>query len=87
MNFTVIPPVLNGGTLLRGCIESARHERCCGETIEHIILDGGDTDGSVALARSQGAHVIERPDLGVYERLNRGSFREALRPSSQPINR
>ena len=61
-----------------------RRERCCGETIEHIILDGGSTDGSVALARSQGApHVVERPDLGVYERLNRGAFREAR--GSPPI--
>ena len=72
MNLTVITPVLNGGTLLRGCMESVRRERCYGETVEHIILDGGSTDGSVALARSQGAHVIERPDLGLYERLNLG---------------
>ena len=76
MNFTVITPVLNGGPLLRGCIESVRRERCYGETVEHIIVDGGSTDGSVALARSQGAHVIERPDLGLYERLNLG-FAEA----------
>ena len=76
MNFTVITPVLNGGPLLSGCIESVRRERCYGETVEHIIIDGGSTDGSVALARSQGAHVIERPDLGLYERLNLG-FAEA----------
>jgi len=76
MNFTVITPVLNGGPLLRGCMESVRRERCFGETVEHIILDGGSTDGSVALARSQGARVIERPDLGLYERLNLG-FAEA----------
>ena len=76
MNFTVITPVLNGGPLLKGCIKSVRRERCYGETVEHIILDGGSTDGTVALARSQGAHVIERPDLGLYERLNLG-FDEA----------
>jgi len=76
MHFTVITPVLNGGPLLRDCIESVQRERCYGETVEHIILDGGSTDGSVALARSLGARVIERPDLGLYERVNLG-FAEA----------
>ena len=65
-------------------MESVRRERCCGETIEHIILDGGSTDGSVAFPGSQGVpHAVERLDLGVYERLNRGAFREAR--SSPPI--
>jgi glycosyltransferase involved in cell wall biosynthesis len=76
MNFTVVTPVLNGGPLLRDCMESVLRERCFGETVQHIILDGGSTDGSVALARSLGARVIERPDLGLYERLNLG-FAEA----------
>ena len=76
MNLTVVTPVLNGGPLLKDCIESVRRERRCGETIDHIVLDGGSTDGSVALARSEGAYVIERPDLGLYERLNLG-FAEA----------
>jgi glycosyltransferase involved in cell wall biosynthesis len=76
MNFTVITPVLNGGPLLKDCIESVRRERRFGETIEHIVLDGGSSDGSVALARSEGARVIERPDLGLCERLNLG-FAEA----------
>jgi len=76
MKFTVITPVLNGGPLLRDCIESVKRERRCGEEVNHIILDGGSTDGSVALADSLGARVIERPDLSLYERLNMG-FSEA----------
>jgi len=76
MNFTVVTPVLNGGPLLGDCILSVQRERSSGETIEHIVLDGGSTDGSVQLARSLGARVIERPDLGLYERLNLG-FAEA----------
>lgn len=76
MNFTVITPVLNGGPLLRDCIESVRRECSSGEKVNHIILDGGSTDGSVALARSMHARVIERPDLSLYERLNLG-FSEA----------
>jgi glycosyltransferase involved in cell wall biosynthesis len=53
-----------------------RRERRCGETVDHIIVDGGSTDGSAELARSEGAQVIERPDLGLYERVNLG-FAEA----------
>jgi len=76
MNFTVLTPVLNGGAPLRDCIESVKRERRYGEPVEHIILDGGSTDGSVALARSLGARVIERPDLSLNERVNLG-FAEA----------
>jgi glycosyltransferase involved in cell wall biosynthesis len=76
MNFTVITPVLNGGPLLADCIKSVRRERQSGQTVEHIVLDGGSTDGSVALARSLGAHVIERPDLCLNGRINLG-FAEA----------
>ena len=77
MHFTVITPVLNGGPLLKDCIESVRRERRHGETVEHLVVDGGSTDGSVELAHSLGARVIERPDLGLYERLNLG-FAEAV---------
>lgn len=76
MNFTVITPVLNGGPLFQDCLASVRREQSSGERVEHIVLDGGSTDGSVALARSMGARVIERPDLGLYERLDLG-FAEA----------
>lgn len=76
MRFTVVTPVLNGGPLLEDCIDSVRYERIGGNAIEHIILDGGSTDGSPALARRLGARVIERPDLGLYERVNLG-FAEA----------
>lgn len=72
MRCTVLTPVLNGGPLFRDCLESVRRERDQGAPIEHLILDGGSTDGSVELARSFGARVISRPDLGLYERLNLG---------------
>jgi glycosyltransferase involved in cell wall biosynthesis len=76
MNFTVVTPVLNGGSLFRDCLESVRRERQSGETVEHIVLDGGSDDGSAELARAYGARVIERPDLGLNDRLNLG-FAEA----------
>ncbi|MEZ5923170.1 MAG: glycosyltransferase [Hyphomicrobiaceae bacterium] len=72
MNFTVITPVLNGGPLLRDCIESTLRERSREHDVVHIVLDGGSADGSAHMARELGAHVIERPDLGLYERLNLG---------------
>ena len=73
MHLTVITPVLNGGPLLRECMESVLRERRYGDALEHIILDGGSTDDSVAFARSLGARVIERPELDLYERVNLGA--------------
>ncbi len=43
--------------------------------IEHIVIDGGSTDGTVELVREMGGRVaklVSEPDEGVYDALNKG---------------
>jgi glycosyltransferase involved in cell wall biosynthesis len=43
--------------------------------IEHIVIDGGSTDGTQDLARAQGrrvAQLVSEPDRGIYDAMNKG---------------
>lgn len=43
--------------------------------IEHIVIDGGSTDGTLDLIAKHGAHVatvISEPDKGIYDAMNKG---------------
>lgn len=51
LKITIITPVLNGGRFLDECLQSVRAQRAAGGAIEHIIVDGGSTDDSLARAR------------------------------------
>ena len=43
--------------------------------VEHILIDGGSSDNTVALARSQGRTgmvIVSEPDQGIYDAMNKG---------------
>ena len=43
--------------------------------IEHIVIDGGSTDGTQDLVRQRGERVrrfISEPDRGIYDAMNKG---------------
>lgn len=54
---SVVIPALNAARELPGCLASLE-EAGAGEV---ILVDGGSTDGTVALAESRGLHVIASP--------------------------
>jgi glycosyltransferase involved in cell wall biosynthesis len=52
---TVVTPVLNGAAFIEGCIRTVTEQNC--EVVEHIIVDGGSTDGMLELLNDLGTTV------------------------------
>lgn len=69
---SVITPSYNQGRYLRRCIDSVQNQRYPG--LEHVVMDGGSTDDSVAVLRSFGDTLRWRsgPDGGQASAINRG---------------
>jgi glycosyltransferase involved in cell wall biosynthesis len=77
MRISIVTPSLNQGCYLSEALESVRLQNHQGT--EHLILDGGSTDGTVSLLRGLSdqkrwshLHWISEPDGGQSEALNRG---------------
>lgn len=70
---TVITAVFNGNDCLASCLDSVLNQDY--PHVEHIILDGGSTDGTIETLRSYDDRValwISEPDGGVYDAWNKG---------------
>ena len=48
---SIITPVMNGEKFLERCIKSIANQNYPINKIEHIIIDGGSTDGSVSIIK------------------------------------
>lgn len=67
---TIVTPVLNGARFLPDLLASVRaqdHPR-----IEHLVVDGGSTDGTLDLLRAAGVRWVSERDHGMYDAINRG---------------
>jgi glycosyltransferase involved in cell wall biosynthesis len=73
MLVTVVTPTLNASAYLDECIRSVQAQASDLVTVEHLVVDGGSTDGTVELARTLGATVLEGKDSGLYEADNKGT--------------
>ncbi len=71
MDFTIITPSLNYGRFLADCLGSVAKQT--GVTLEHLVLDGGSTDDSAAVA-NRFPEIIwsQAPDHGMSDAINRG---------------
>jgi glycosyltransferase involved in cell wall biosynthesis len=69
---SIITPSYNQASFLRETIESVHRQD--GVEVEHIIADGGSTDGSVELLKSLRDQVIwiSEPDHGQADAVNKG---------------
>lgn len=74
MIVTVVTPTLNGMPYLRECIESVRKNGSRNVEVEHVIVDGGSTDGTIELAQSYGLPLLTGKDKGIFDAINKGSF-------------
>src|SRR5262245_3613397 len=71
--FSILTPLLNRASMLPDMLASVRRQ---GDVaFEHLVVDGGSTDGSQAIAAGAGATVIDAPGSSIYEALNIGLAR------------
>ncbi len=68
--YTIITPLLNRAAMLVTALESAARQGS--DVAEHIVVDGGSTDGSQSIAAMGGCRVIEAPGSSIYEAINLG---------------
>jgi glycosyltransferase len=73
MKVTIITVTLNSEKYLADCIESVRKQSY--KNIEHIIIDGKSTDGTLKIIRQNSEHIskwISETDRGMYDAINKG---------------
>lgn len=69
-SITVITPCLDAAGTISATLESVRSQGY--PRLEHIVMDGGSTDGTAELATAAGVRVVSEPDAGRVEAANRG---------------
>lgn len=70
---SVVTVAYNSADALRLTIDSVRSQ--CWGAIEHIVIDGGSTDGTVDLLEKRDGELAlwrSAPDGGIYDAMNRG---------------
>lgn len=73
MKISVVTAVMNGRATLPKAMQSLM-----GQThpeIEHVVQDGGSTDGTVEYLKAQGhpaMSLVSAPDTGIYDAINNG---------------
>lgn len=73
MKVSLITVVLNGVDVLGTALHSVATQSY--PHIEHIIIDGGSTDGTLDLVASYGSKIstlLSEPDRGLYDAMNKG---------------
>lgn len=73
LTISVVTAVFNRADTVAEALASVRAQR--GPAVEHIVIDGGSTDGTLPLLRArQGdiATLVSEPDQGIYDALNKG---------------
>ncbi len=68
---SIVTPTFNSSQFISRlfrCIETQTYKK-----IEHIVVDGGSTDGTIEiLKQNQHVHWISEPDSGMYDAINKG---------------
>jgi glycosyltransferase involved in cell wall biosynthesis len=72
LRFSIVTPTLDRRDMLREAIASLRSQR--GDfTVEHIVVDGGSTDGTQAMLAAQGGiRLLRDRGRGLYDAVNTG---------------
>ena len=73
MKVSIITVTYNSATSLENTLRSVETQTF--RDIEHIIIDGGSTDGTLSIIekhRDRIAQVVSEPDNGIYDAINKG---------------
>ena len=73
MKVTIITVTLNSAKYLEDCIQSVIEQDY--KDIEHIVIDGGSTDGTLAIIEKYKDHIyrwVSEKDGGMYDAINKG---------------
>jgi len=71
-DISIVTPVFNSTRWIDLCARSVKHA-LRGQSYEHIVVDGGSTDGTLEyLKQQQNIRLILGPDKGMYDALNKG---------------
>jgi glycosyltransferase involved in cell wall biosynthesis len=72
ITFSIVTPCLNAEATIAQTLESVRRQEVPG--VEHVIVDGGSTDGTMDLVRAAGDNVrfVSEPDNGLSDAVNKG---------------
>lgn len=71
-DITIITPVKNNAETIGHNLRSIAHQ---GVSSQHILIDGGSTDGTLEIIQRQpssGSILISEPDQGMYDAINKG---------------
>jgi len=75
VKISVVTPCFNAERFLPDCVASVRHA-LRGRDYEHVIADGGSSDGTVDFLRAQAdVNWQSAPDQGMYDALNQAIAR------------
>lgn len=71
LDVAVVTPALNAEAVLGDCLRSVAGQTT---SCEHVVVDGGSSDGTTRIARSFNhvSVVISEPDRGPYDAMNQG---------------
>ena len=73
MKISVVTVCHNSSSTLPDAIESVARQRRGGFEVEHVVVDGGSTDGTVELLESrQVTKWVSERDEGTYDAMNKG---------------
>jgi glycosyltransferase involved in cell wall biosynthesis len=73
MKVSLITVTYNSAAYLQDCIDSVVQQRY--PDIEHIVIDGGSTDGTLDIIKKYNNHIakwVSEKDKGMYDAINKG---------------